>query len=143
MTAFIHSILLLLATLPLTTVLKNNGIEINVLPFQVLLILVLFVFYFKLNEKSILSRFSTEALITTLVVFLTINHSQTDPASLFKNTLIVFLFLLLIFTRLWPPREFIVLHLRKALVGFCCLFAIISAWLLLTHVQTKRLGCTF
>ena len=136
MQALGYAILLQIASLPVTTLLKVKGINVNALPLQVVVIGFMFFCLFQINTKKGLSLLLKYSLPVLGAFYLITVFTYTSFPNVVMNVLALYCVLIVPCSILWPTRPMAVVKIDLILKYFFVILALITAWLLFEHVST-------
>lgn len=131
------AVLLFFSTLPLTTVLMTSGIPVNILPAQTGVIVILLATWFSVRDRPSLIELSLGLFALSVIVTAQVFILEIPFGAIIKNTLVVFMFLIILLSVQWPAKSWITLNISQVNYIFFALFAVISLFLLMGHIRVE------
>lgn len=124
---------ILFCSLPMTTICKVNGININALPLQYIVLLILLILLFRTNSKRKLLRLLTYLLPLTIIFYAASLATNIGTGDVILNSLSIFLGTMILFSVLWQPKSFTLSRLEGSLTFVFTLLSILTLLLLMDH----------
>ena len=133
--SIIFTTLLVVITLPLTTILKINAIPINFLPVQFALLLCLLYKFYDLYQRHLIDILLFDLCLVGIVCIVNVLINGQELTGIYHNRVVVFLVVLAIWAQPWPLKLEAQVLLDQILNYFFIFFLGISLLLLGLHIR--------